>query len=448
MPLINNPWRKAWLRLSMPAMAEQGVITVCAVVLMMLYGKVSVQTLAAVGAGNLIFMLLQSVFQMLSTGVFVVVARFCGQDDQAQARQAIAGALTVTVVGSLLVSLLFFLLAGPVISLCVGHADAELHRQSVLYLRLVLVILPFSCVNLVADNALRGCGDMKTPLRVATGVNLLNIALTFLFICGPFGLPQLGVLGIGLAICVIRVVEGMAKLVLFFNGRNPLGLRYRPAKPRPDLLRRMLTIGLPATLEMVIMQAGLLVAQRFLAELGAVALSAYQVANSIISLVFQPFSGIGMAAGALAGRSIGAVEMKQARFYGRDPLRLSAIAAGVCCVVLYFAYPALAHLYTGDPALIQATLDLRIWFVLTAWLIALANVGAWTIKGAGDTRTMFFISNIGLFAVRVVGYGVAALWFSQYGILLIGIFTLLDFVVRTGLVVLRVWRNKWMYIRV
>jgi len=449
MPFLKprNPLRVRWLRLSLPAMGEQSAITLGGVALAMLHGRIGATTLAAVGAGDLIFILLQALFHMVSTGIFVVVARLCGGDNKDEARQAVNGAISVTALASTVLAVACFFLAPFIMRLSIGGGDAALHADATLYLKLVLLILPFSSVNLVADNALRSMGDMKTPFRTALTVNLLNLVLTFLFIYSPLR-TQNPIVGICLSTVIIRTVECLYKFSIFLRGRNPLGLCYRPGRVRFDLLRRAFSIGWPAMLEMLVMQVGFVFAQRFMAALGVVALAGYQVANRIISIIYQPCSGIGMASGALAGNSIGAVRMADARFFGRDPLRHTAWVSALASAALFFAYMPLVRLFTDDPALIDAALTLRPWFIVTGWLVACANVGAWTIKGAGDTRTMFFISNAGLFLVRIVGYATAAYLFMEKGILLIGVFTMLDFIVRTSLIVWRVWRGKWMYVNV
>ncbi|MFM8219822.1 MAG: MATE family efflux transporter, partial [Planctomycetaceae bacterium] len=115
---------------------------------------------------------------------------------------------------------------------------------------------------LVGSAALRGVGDMRTPMYLLGGVNVLNIAVATLLVRGTqpdsplaplafcFGeIAPWGVNGIVAATVAARLTGGVAMLALLARGID--GLKWRPLQllPRRDDFQRLMRVGLPTVFE-------------------------------------------------------------------------------------------------------------------------------------------------------------------------------------------------------
>ena len=130
---------------------------------------------------------------------------------------ALAGLLLLLVGLASVETLASLLGAGPAVE---AHAIA--------YIRIRLLGAPAVLLTLVGFGALRGLQDMRTPLWVALGVNLLNALLDIPFIFGFGPMPALGVAGAAWA-SVIAQYLGLVWLLrrLYATSRPVL-----PPRPR------------------------------------------------------------------------------------------------------------------------------------------------------------------------------------------------------------------------
>ena len=61
------------------------------------------------------------------------------------------------------------------------------------YLSIVSTTFLLAAWMFIGNAALRGAGDTRSPMLVMLAVNVVNIAVAYLFIYGPGPFPQLGV---------------------------------------------------------------------------------------------------------------------------------------------------------------------------------------------------------------------------------------------------------------
>lgn len=148
----------------------------------------------------------------------------------------------------------------------------------------------------------------------------------------------------------------------------------------------MLSIGVPAALEQVLISAAFVRLAILVARLGTVTLAAHQIAFVALSFSFMPGIGFGVAATTLVGQSLGAQRMDEGAAATRIATRwavgwMSAIAA----IVLLFATPIM-QLFTVDQAVIQTgAAGLRI-VALAQPFWAIVFVQAGVLRGTGNTR--------------------------------------------------------------
>ena len=180
----------------------------------------------------------------------------------------------------------------------------------------------------------------------------------------------------------------------------------------------MLSIGVPAALEQVLISAAFVTLAIVVARLGTVTLAAHQIAFVALSFSFLPGIGFGIAATTLVGQSLGARQMGEGALAVRIAMRwaigwMSAIGV----VVLMFAEPTM-RLFTTDTAVIGAgAAGLRIVALAQPfWAVLLVYSGA--LRGMGNTRFPLIATggaiwlSVGLaYALLAsVGGGLIAVW--------------------------------------
>ena len=116
--------------------------------------------------------------------------------------------------------------------------------------------------------------------------------------------------------------------------------------------------------------------------------------------------------------------------------------------MIFALLPHILAIYNLSPETATLASQMVIWqgiFAIIIWPLAFTLPA--TFRGAGDSKTVMYISAIVMFACRI---GLAYIIADCMGIGVFGtwIATFIDWYVRSGLFVYRYFSNKWMEYRV
>jgi putative MATE family efflux protein len=409
--------RKDVFRLALPAMGEQMLSMMVGIVDTYLVGHLGAASLAAVGLANQWVMFAAMLFGAIATGATALIARFVGAREKAQANEVLRQSMLLGVGIGAVATLLGTTLAEPAVRLL--GAEEEVVALSTAYLRIVASIFFFSTLMFIGNASLRGAGDTRTPLFVMLTVNVVNIAVAWTAINGPFGLPKMGVAGSAIGAAAGRVIGSMFVITLLLKGRSGIRLRLGGLHPDRDLIRRILHVGLPTGVEQLFFRSGHMVFARILAELGTVSYAANQVAMNGWSLSFMPGFGFALAATTLVGQSLGAQDPDGAQQRGYTAYRLSATLMGTMGF-FFLLFPAeIVGFFTNDPEVIAiGTMPLRMVGLIQP-LLAATQVFPGALRGAGDTRFPMAVTGASIWFIRlplaylfalVLGWGLPGAW--------------------------------------
>ena len=202
-------------------------------------------------AGNLMFLLL-ALTQMLSVGTVATVSHAVGAEDQPRANlvfnQAVmlAGILAaVTLLGGYL----------GLADLYIGAigADAVTVAAGTTYLRWVIPAMALSFATTAMGGALQGTGIVKPTMVVQMLTVLVNIILTPILVAGWGTGHPMGVAGAGFA-TTLAAASGVVMMTIYFAKlEHYVGFDTSLVRPRPEVIKRMLGIGIPAGGEFALM---------------------------------------------------------------------------------------------------------------------------------------------------------------------------------------------------
>jgi len=448
--ILSHSVRSGLVRLAIPALAEQLLLALVGYCDTYFAGTLSAETTAAVGLGSYVGWLVTMIFGLVGTGATALVARNIGAAKQGQANHFFNQAVIQAVLlGGVMAVTMWYL--APLICRA-QNLDAEAISIALVYLRIDSITYPAGSVLLAATASLRGAGDMKTPLRIMAVVNLLNVVVTALLVYGLGPFPELGVKGIILGTLIARYV-GLALILLqLLKGRSGLRFSLGELRPVARSMRRLLTVGVPAALDGVLLWGGHFVFLMMITRLGNIGegvpfLAAHYIVVRVESITFLPAAAWSMAAATLVGQGLGAGRPGFAARAGHHAALQCALLSSVLAVAFYFAAPTLFSLLSNDARVHEIgvpTLRL-IAFVQPALVMMIIYSGA--LRGAGDTRTPLAINILGVFIVRLpVAY--------FFGVVLDGglvgawVGTALDLSVRGLLTNWRFSSGRWQGIRV
>jgi len=350
-----------------------------------------------------------AVFIFLAYGTTGAVARLIGAgDDREAAHQAVQGMwlallISVPVVVAGLIS------AGDLVR-ALG-ASGGVATNAEIYLRISMLGVPALLVTLAGTGYLRGRQDTRTPLLVALGANVFNLAAELALING-FGF------GIG-ASAVATVVAQYGALAVYLgvvarDAARTHGVALSPHWPSIAALARA---GGALVIRTAALRGSLTLATAVAARIGAVDLGAHEIAFELWSFLALALDAIAIAGQTMVGKALGAGDDGAARAMSRRMLELGVLIGVVFGLVVVALRGVLPHLFSNDRAVI-ALGSFLLWYVAALQpLNAVVFVLDGVLIGAGDLAYLAWamLGAVSVFAaaagvVLAGGLGIGWLW--------------------------------------
>lgn len=442
-PRIRRMWVLAW-----PAVMEQILGTLVNYVDTAMVGTMGAAGTAAVSVNGPVIWLIGGILTGIGVGYSVQVSNAVGARDAERVKTVLRQAVLAVLVCGVAATLLYEVL-GEAIPTWLG-AKPEVLPHAINYLRIYSAALLFRGFQAVFGTVLRCMDNSKTPLVLNTVANLMNMVLNFFFIYPTrewhgITIPGLnwGVEGAAIATAISVAFTGMWMMMAALRqGAYTTHFREGMAPDR-EIIRRAVALGLPSAMQNAIVNIGQIFMTSLVAhELTTVALAANQIAVTAESFCYMPAAGIGMAATALVGQSVGARNKEDAQAYGSLTGRVAFL---MCCVtggILYLAAPVLSGFFNSDAGVVAAAaMALRIVSVAEPFQ-AVNMVLSSALRGADDVRFPMVVGLVGMWIIRVPLAYLLVLRF-QWDLAGVWVAMTIDLIARGVLCILR-WRSgRW-----
>ena len=156
-----------------------------------------------------------SLFFATNVAISALVARRRGEEKPEEANRILSTSIVFILIASVLLSILFVVIAGPIIRLC--GSTPETHDSAVAYFRIIMGGMIFNCIQMGINSAQRGAGNTKITMRTNVTSSTVNIIFNYLLINGHFGFPALGIHGAALATVLGTVVASVMSILSILN---------------------------------------------------------------------------------------------------------------------------------------------------------------------------------------------------------------------------------------
>jgi putative MATE family efflux protein len=242
-------------------------------------------------------------------------------------------------------------------------------------------------------------------MLVMFGSVLLNIVIDpfLIFGWGPF--PELGIEGAAIATVFSRGLALVVGLAIMFRGVRGVEINLRDMAPDLTYLRRLVRIGIPASIEGTGRALSMNLLLFIVAMFPDPVVAAYGIGTRVFSVVFLPAIAVARGVETMTGQNIGAGKPDRA-----------AAAAGLAAKVLFgvlsvagvlvFVFPEpLVSVFVGadqpdgERVIEVGTLFMR-YVALTFGFIGVMRAYTGSFRGAGKTLTAAAISVLMLAIVR------------------------------------------------
>lgn len=447
-------------RLIIPLVIEQFLLMTVGMadtVMVTTAGEAAVSGVSLVDNVNI---LLMQIFAALSTGGAVVVSQYLGRRDVDSARTAAKQLLYAVTAVAAVLTVLALIFREHLLRLLFGSISADVMDSALAYFIATALAYPFMSIYNAGAALFRSMGNSRVSMFNSAIVNVVNIAVNAVLIFGF----HMGALGAGIGTLVSRMVA--SGMILFLLRREDCLLRIEGIlhpELRWDMIRRILTIGIPTGLENGLFQMGKLVVLGLvtsfdvgvdLAVVGS-AVAANAIANSVASVINVPGQAMGLALVTVVGQCMGARAPDQAVSYTGKLMGVTYLAMGILNLLSFLFAQPLVALFNLEPASQVLAVEVLRWcavFTAIFWPSSFTLPNA--LRAAGDARFTMAVALGSMFLFRVgLSYVLASdtlFGLPMPGLHLLGVWLAMfvDWIIRTSFFTVRFLRGKWKTIQV
>ena len=436
---ITKDWTKGSiiqniLLISWPMIILGVLYTVNLILEMIWVGKLGAASIAGVGVGGIVVLLVVQVRSGLSAGERALVARLVGGGDIAEANHVAGQAFVTSAIYGAIITVIGLLFTEPIFNLFGLEDDAA--AEGVVYLRIVLTGWFTEAFWITSFSVMQFSGDPITPMKIAIVIRVVNALTGPFLILGWWVFPQLGVTGAAITYIFSTGLGMIISLWVLFTGKTRLRLTLKDFYPDLKTIWRILKIGIPASFMRLGKSFGDLVFTWLMIPFGTLPLAAHNLISRIETFINTPSVSIGTGAGVLIGQNLGADQPRRA---AKSGWLASGLVLGfmiICSLVFLIWSETIIAIFNVEPGLVQlGAIFLRI---ATASFLGMSIVYVLQncISGSGDTippmlftlamlwvvqlPLAFLLSqytDLGVYGVRwaiVIGYLIGAIAFMVY----------------------------------
>jgi len=237
---------------------------------------IGVDALAAVSVFFPVIFFLFAFVMGLSTGATVLIGQAYGAGELGRIKIIVGTTLAVGLLLSISMALLGGLFSRQLMMALATPAD--ILDQASAYARIMLLTMPLGFVFLLMTAMIRGVGDALTPLLALALSTAIGLVLTPILIHGSFGLPAAGITSPAWAAAISNALTLIALAIYLLRKNHALApdvALLRHLRLNRAVLGKILGIGLPSAIGMMVMATAELVLLGLVNGFGSEATAAY-----------------------------------------------------------------------------------------------------------------------------------------------------------------------------
>lgn len=355
---------------------------------------------AAVSLATPAFLFFMAIGMLFGVGGTSLISRMLGQGRRKEAGHACSFCFwTGTMVG--IVGMVTILLAiNPVCSLIAAKALPVTVGYVKQYLMIVSIGIPFLIISNMFSSIIRAEGKANKAMMGMILGNVVNIVLD------PIMILVLGwnVAGAAIATVLGNIVSAAFYIFHFVSGKSVLTIHPRQFRAGEKIAAGVLAIGIPASLNSILMSTSNILINKLMTEHGDMAVAGLGVAMKVNMVTVMLLIGVGTGIQPLLGYNFGAGMRK--RFLGilRFSLILAVALSVVMTVICYLGAGPMVNAFLEEANAYDFGMQFARTLIISGPVLGILFVLINTIQamGAATPSLILSISRQGLLYIPVL----------------------------------------------
>ncbi len=357
---------------------------------------VSDEAYKAVGNVNPIINTLVGFFSGLATGAGVVISQYFGAKDEKNVKKAVHTTMIMTLALGVL-----FTFAGIAMTpymLSIINFAPEIIPDATEYLTIYFAGVIGLMIYNIGSGILRAVGDTGRPFIFLVICALLNVALDLLFVLAF----DMKVAGVAYATIISQFISAILVMITLMRSKECYKVSVRDLKCDFRILKKIISVGLPAAIQMTITAFSNVFVQSYLMGLDARYpdfSGGWTSYLKIDQFVLLPAQTISLASTTFVGQNLGAGNTKRAKTGANLSLLLSVIVTAVILVPVLLFAPQIVWFFNKNEMIIKYGAEL-LRAISPFYLIYTVNqIYAGALRGAGKSTapTVIMIASFVVF---------------------------------------------------
>lgn len=367
----------------------------------MVVGKfVGTAALAAVGgSAAMVIALFIGFFVALTGGASAVIAQLAGARMEQDVSHAVHSAFAFSICAGLGLMLVGIPLTPYILHWMKTPPDTM--RDSILYLQIYFGGSVFMLIFNMGSSILQALGDSRHPLQYLIFCCICNIILDLVFVV----VFHMGIAGVACATVLSQFISSILILWQFCRMKASHQLFLSKLRIHPELMRKMLKIGIPAGMQASMYNVANMIIQIGINSLMTVAVAAWSVSSKVDGLYSCISSALGIAVMGFVGQNYGAGREDRVRETIAVSMKIFLpVTVVLGTLVLLFSKFCLG-VFLDDPEVILVTQEIMWYFVPVYVVWTFIEIISGALKGVGDAIVPLVIVGVGVCAFRLIWVG-------------------------------------------
>ncbi|MDA3838251.1 MAG: MATE family efflux transporter [Candidatus Delongbacteria bacterium] len=433
--LTEGPINKSIMKLTFGMMVGMYAMVMFNLVDTFFIGQLGTTYLAAMSFTFPVVMIYSHIGLGLGVGASAVISRAIGNGDHETVQRLTTGALILGFGIAVIMIVLGLLTIDPVFR-ALG-AKGEILGYIKDYMFIWYIGVPFVVIPMMGNNAIRAAGNTAIPSTVMIIGMTVNgiIDPILIFGLGPF--PRMELKGAAIATVFARLTTFAVTLLFLKYKFKMISFAVIKINTIFDTWRRVLFIGIPASLTQFIVPISMGIITRMVSGYGEEAVAALGVGTRIEMFALAPIFSLGTVILAFAGQNIGAKNFDRLHKGIKFSHRFSMITGAILFIGLAFSGKYIAMIFDNNVNVIQ---------IIVLYLILVS-------AGYGFQGIMFVTANtfnamhkpykaMSMNAIRMFGLYVPLAWLGSYFWDLPGLFAGVGLSAVIGGIIAMIWVNR------
>ncbi len=443
--LLSGPVQRSLLVFSVPLGLSFLVNMLYSLIDTYFVSHIGKEAIAAIGISEQLSFFVFNFGSGFSVGTSIILARRIGEGNRDAANHTATQSVLFLFIFSIIIAIaLFFSL--PII-LHRLSPDPVVEGYAYTYLSALLFGIPGNFITFLTNAVVRSSGNSVLPMMILFITTIINAILAPILIFGLGPVPELGILGAGMATSIAQLFGGGISIWALLKGKSDIHIIREKLRFDFPLLWRIIKQAVPAMLQMFSVSLTRISLFGLAASFGTSVVAAYTLGLKVDLFVFMTVFATGIAVEVATGQNLGAQQPERVWLFHKAAIRQLLAVIAVLGVSVYFLSARFAAIFSKDHAVIAETTSYLHILTFGYVFFAIGVVSTRVISGAGAAfRSMMIIAGSLLLLQLPASFLLAKYTpLNQSGIWM-GI--VIGYMLMTVIALINLYRKKWLAVRV